>query len=204
LFRKRWYKDRISSIEHSKSTQLTIKYVYSSEPADILLNQMKRLLNLTQIYHLNIQQQISFQRLTHIIHLLPDLISLNIYSLSFYRSTQFLNEEYPTTCASEHAKNIRYVCLDKTRTIQDIYFLMSFCPQMEYLNVECIIKMNIQTFLKDILNEINHKHYEYLRLLCIYIRTADDQMIKQLNKMIHDEKLLLDFIQFIDNFMIFT
>jgi hypothetical protein len=61
---------------------------------------------------------------------------------------------------------------------------------MEYLNVECIKDMNIQSFLRDILNKSNH---QYLRLLCIYITTADDQMIKQLNKMIYDEKLLLDY-----------
>jgi hypothetical protein len=64
-----------SSIEHFKSSQLTIKYVYSDEPPDILLNHVKRILNITQIYHLNIEQQISSERLIQIIHLLPDLIT---------------------------------------------------------------------------------------------------------------------------------
>jgi len=65
---------------------------------------------------------------------------------------------------------------------------------MEYLNVECIQNMNIQSFLNDILNEINKKHHRYLRLLCIYyIYTADDQMIKQLNKIIYDENILLNY-----------
>jgi hypothetical protein len=190
LFRKRWYKDINSSIEHSKSTQLTIKYVYSGELPDILLNQIKRVLNFTQIYHLNIEQRISDETLMQIIHLLPDLISLKINSLAFYRTTLFLEQEFPIAAASEHAKNIEYVYLDRTFTIQDVYFLMSFCPQMKYLNVECIQNINIQTFLGDILNEINH---ESLRSLCIYITTADDQMIKQLNQMIHHEKLLLDY-----------
>jgi len=64
---------------------------------------------------------------------------------------------------------------------------------MEYLNVECIKDMNIELFIRNILNVINNNHYEYLRLLCIYITTADDQMIKRLKKMIDDEKLLLDY-----------
>ncbi|CAF1276540.1 unnamed protein product [Adineta steineri] len=193
-YKYRWYNDINSSHEHpTKSTQLTIKYVYSRESPFILFNQIKRILNVTQIYHLNIEQQISNERLMQIIHLLPNLISINIYSLEFYREISFLNQGYPTTSAFEHAKKIKYVCLGTASTIKDIYFLMSFCPQMEYLSVECIENMNIQLFLKDILKEINQKHYEYLHLLCIFIRTADDQMIKQLNQMIYDEKLLLDY-----------
>ncbi|CAF1359208.1 unnamed protein product [Adineta steineri] len=192
-YKYRWYNDINSSHEHSKSTQLTIKYVYTDEPVFFLLDQIKRVLNFTQIYHLNIEQQITEERLMQIIHLLPDLITINLYSLSFYEEYPFLNQGYPTTSALEHAKNIKYVYLDQTSTIKDIYFLMSFCPQMEYLSVECIKNMNIQLFLKDILKEINQKHYEYLHLLCIFIRTADDQMIKQLNQMIYDEKLLLDY-----------
>jgi hypothetical protein len=190
FFRHKWYN---SSHEYSKSTQLTIKYVYSSEPPDILLNQIKRILNFTQIYHLNIEQKIADETLMQIIHLLPDLISLKLNSLSFYQTPLFLKRKFPTASASEHAKNIKYVYLDKTFTNQDAYFLMSFCPQMEYFNVECIQNINIQTFLRDILNEINQNHYECLRLLCIYITTADEQMIKQLDQMISDEKLLLDY-----------
>ena len=189
-FRNRWYKYINSSIEHSKSTQLTIKYVYSDEPPDILLGQINRVLNITQIYHLNIEQNISAERLMQIIHLLPDIISLNINSLAFYRTELFFEREFPTSSALEHAKNIKYVYLDKIYNIHDIDFLMSFCPHTEYLSIECMQNMNIQSFLKEIFNQINHA---YLCLLCIYIRTADDQMIKDLNKMIYDEKLLLDY-----------
>ncbi|CAF0843992.1 unnamed protein product [Adineta steineri] len=188
-YKKRWYNYINSSHEHSKSTQLTIKYVYSGEPANILFNRIKCVLNVTQISHLNIEQHILNESLMQILHLLPDLISINLYSLEFYRDTSALNQEYPTTSAFEHAKNIKYVYLDTASTIKDIYFLMSFCPQMEYLSVECIKNINIEPILK----EINQKHYEYLHLLCIFIRTADDQMIKQLNQMIYDEKLLLDY-----------
>ncbi len=172
---------------------MTIKYVYSGEPVSFLLDQVKRVLDFAQIYHLNIEQQICDERLMQIIHLLPDLITLNINSLAFYGSECSIDREFPSSSALEHAKNIKYVCLEKAHSIEDIDFLMSFCPQMEYLNVECITKMNIETFLKDILNKINQTHHEHLRLLCIYITTADDQMIKQLNKMIDDEKLLLDY-----------
>ncbi|CAF1259772.1 unnamed protein product [Adineta steineri] len=51
-FKKRWYE---YSIEHSTLAQLTIKYVYTHQLPDVLLNQIKRILNFTQIYHLNIE-----------------------------------------------------------------------------------------------------------------------------------------------------
>ncbi|CAF2746932.1 unnamed protein product [Rotaria sp. Silwood2] len=79
-----------------------------------------------QIYHLDIQQSISIDKLMQIIHLLPDLITLKINSLTFYRS--LINEKFSTTCSIGHAK---------------------------FLNVECINGMTIELFLRDILNKIN-------------------------------------------------
>ncbi|CAF3975641.1 unnamed protein product [Adineta steineri] len=70
-FTKRWYE---YSIEHSKLAQLTIKYVYTNQLPDVLLNQIKLILNFTQIYHLDIEQKISTERIMQIIHLLHDLI----------------------------------------------------------------------------------------------------------------------------------
>jgi len=193
FFRKRWYEHINSSIEHLKSTQLTIKYTFSHEPPDILLTYVKRVLCIAQIYHLDIQQQISIDRLMQIIHLLPDLISLKMNSLSFYRSMMLRGQVFPTTCSIEHARNIKNVYLEKTKKSEEIYFLIAFCPHMEYLNVECIKDMNIELFIRDILNKIDNNHHEHLRLLCIYDVKADDEMIKRLNKMIYDEKLLLNY-----------
>ncbi|CAF4943442.1 unnamed protein product, partial [Rotaria sp. Silwood1] len=82
-YSKRWYEYKNFTVDYLKSTQLTIKYVFSGEPADNLFMYIKRILNKVQIYHLNIQQQISIDRLMQIIHLLPDLITLQINSLAF-------------------------------------------------------------------------------------------------------------------------
>ena len=172
---------------------MTIKYIFSGEPPDILLTYVKRVLYITQIYHLDIRQHISIERLMQIIHLLPDLITLKMTSLSFYRSIILCGQVFPTTCSIEHARQIKNVYMEKTKTIEEIYFLITFCPHMEYLNVECIKDMNIELFIRDILNKIDNNHHEHLRLLCIYDVKADDEMIKRLNKMIDDEKLLLNY-----------
>ncbi|CAF5146080.1 unnamed protein product, partial [Rotaria sp. Silwood1] len=169
------------------STQLTIKYVFSGEPADNLFMYIKRILNKVQIYHLDIQQQISIDRLMQIIHLLPDLITLKINSLTFYRS--YFNKELPTTCSIEHASKIKKVYIEKTETIEEIYFFLNVCLYMEFLNVECIHSMSIELFLRDILNKINKD----LRLLCIYVSKADDNMIKRLKEMIDNQKILSNY-----------
>ena len=172
---------------------MTIKYIFSDEPPDILLIYVKRILNISQIYHLDIRQQISIERLMQIIHLLPDLITLKMTSLSFYRSIILYGQVFPTTCSIEHARQIKNVYMEKTKTIEEIYFLITFCPHMEYLNVECIKDINIELFVRDILNKINNNHHTHLRLLCIYDTKADDKMIKTLEKMIYVKKLLVDY-----------
>ncbi len=172
---------------------MTITYIFNDEPPDILLTYVKRVLNITQIYHLDIRQGISIDRLMQIIHLLPDLITLKITSLSFYRSFILDGQVFPTTCSIEHARTIKNVSMENTKKMEEIYFLISFCPHMEYLNVECIKDMNVELFVRDILNKINNNHHKHLRLLCIYDTKADDEMIKRLNKMIDDEKLLLNY-----------
>ncbi|CAF2845316.1 unnamed protein product [Rotaria sp. Silwood2] len=64
---------------------------------------------------------------------------------------------------------------------------------MKFLNVECINGMTIELFLRYILNKINQVHHKDLRLLCIYVSKADDNMIKSLNKIIDNEKLLSNY-----------
>ncbi|CAM4847145.1 unnamed protein product [Rotaria magnacalcarata] len=148
---------------------------------------IKSILNRVQIYHLDIQRKISVDRLMQIIHLLPDLITLKINSLSFYRS--FFKEEFPTTCSIEHASKIKKVYIENMQTIEEIYFLLYICPHMEFLNLQCLHGTTIELFLRDILNKINKD----LRLLCIYVSKVDDNMIKRLSTMIDNEKLLSNY-----------
>ncbi|CAF4111375.1 unnamed protein product [Rotaria magnacalcarata] len=186
-YRKRWYEDKNSTVDYLESTQLTINYVFDGEPADFLFMYIKSILNRVQIYHLDIQRKISIDRLMQIIHLLPDLITLKINSLAFYRS--FFNEEFPTTCSIEHASKIKKVYIENTQTIEEVYFLLHVCPHMEFLNLQCLHGTTIELFLRDILNKINKD----LRLLCIYVSKADDNMIKRLSTMIDNEKLLSNY-----------
>jgi hypothetical protein len=53
--------------------------------------------------------------------------------------------------------------------------------------------MNVELFLQDILKNINNQNNEYLRLLCFRAPVADDKMIRKLEKMINEKKLLSDY-----------
>jgi len=77
--------------------------------------------------------------------------------------------------------------------IQEIYFLMILCPYMTYLTVDYSNDMNIQTFLRTIFNKINYNWNNHPRSLFMHVPKIDDQMIRELDKMIRYEKLLLDY-----------
>jgi hypothetical protein len=77
--------------------------------------------------------------------------------------------------------------------IEEIYFLLELCPHLIYLKVDCVRNMDMKLFVRLILKKLTTKYLHQLRLLCFHVRAADDQTIKQLNKMIDDEKLLFDY-----------
>ncbi|CAF2631157.1 unnamed protein product [Rotaria sp. Silwood2] len=52
----------------------------------IINKHFRHVLNLTQIHHMEIQKQIFIGKLSEILYLLPELDSLQIYSLSFSQS----------------------------------------------------------------------------------------------------------------------
>ncbi len=42
--------------------------------------------------------------------------------------------------------------------------------------------MNMESYLPDILSQINQEHHRYLRSLCFSLPFADDQMIEKIEK----------------------
>jgi len=53
--------------------------------------------------------------------------------------------------------------------------------------------MTVEYYLRTIIKKINHNCNRYLRLLCFHVSAADEQTIKNFEKMINDEKLLVDY-----------
>ncbi|CAF3718449.1 unnamed protein product [Rotaria sp. Silwood1] len=199
-YRKRWHEyipDKMiySSAGFCKSTQLTFTYI-SSDAHDELINiHCRRVLSAAQIYHLEISDEKTFiGTLIQIIKLLPKLDSLKIRSLSFDQPKSLSAEELAILCSIANICKITKVYLEKMVGIGEVYLLMTLCPYMLYPKVGFINNINVELFLRNILEKINHERNNYLRSLCFHIPTAEDKMIKKLEKMINIEKLLLDFI----------
>jgi hypothetical protein len=152
------------------------------------------ILAVAQIYHLEIRKRKVFiDTLIEIINCLPELNSLKIHSLSLYEPSNSYEEEGDTSCSTEGTNKITKVYLEEINDIQDIYFIMAFCPYMAYLKVNLINNMDIESYLRNIFKKINHDCIEHLRLLCFRVLAADDEMIKKLDKMINSEKLIFDY-----------
>jgi hypothetical protein len=156
---------------------------------------INRALTVGQIYHLVIQDEEIFNgTLRKAVNLLPDLMTLDICSLSFEESKELCEEEV----SRESTSQITKVCLAMMMEITDIYFLMDICPKMEYLRVCSLNDMDVELFVREILNKINSENNQHLRLLSFIVEGANDELIQKLAKIIDTEKLIVDYsIQYV-------
>jgi len=173
----------------SKSMRLILAEDTSSEGIQLLYLNIGRVLNVAQIYHLEIFEDIVAGLLNEMLLSLLELDSLRIDSLIFSSARLWSNEEREVLSSISKKNKITKVNLLNMVNIEDVYFLIQLCPRMTYLKVDCINKMDVEVFVRSVLTKSNHR----LRLLCFRITAADNEMIRKLDKMIHNEKLLLDY-----------
>jgi hypothetical protein len=172
---------------------LDILYTFSSKNLDYLCGNIDYIINVAQIYHLTIHGEIFAGVLARILMPLSTLDSLKISSLSISQPRSLSNEERSILHTISSTIRITKVNLQKMNHIEEIYFLIELCPHLIYLKVDNICNMDMKLFVRFILKKLMTKYLHQLRLLCFHVRAADDQTIKQLNKMIDDEKLLFDY-----------
>jgi hypothetical protein len=178
-----------SSIELSKSTQLTVRSV-PDDYRGLLKLTIGEILTITQIYHLEISERnICSIKLVEFINKLPALDSLKIFSLKLLDSIFADFYEHELRWAA-NKNNITKVYLVKMNAIEEVYFLIRLCPRMTYLKINLIDNIDYDMVLKDLLMKLNNDGNEYLRLLCLNIPTANNEMINKLQDMINHEKLL--------------
>ncbi len=128
--------------------------------------------------------------LIEILVLLPEFDSLQISSLLYSNPIYMTDKNLKVLSSLTYKNQITKVYLKKMTAIEEIYFLIKLCPHMTYLKVGSLNNMNIGLCIRLILMKISNRQ---LRLLCFRVIAADDQIIEKLNKMIHFEKLILDY-----------
>ncbi|CAF0921623.1 unnamed protein product [Rotaria sordida] len=198
-YEKQWYEYDSpqgmvnSSTDLSKCSQLSIRSI-PGEYFDLFLTDVTRVLNMAEIYHLEITEENVFSGiLVEIVDLLAQLRSLKIHSLSLRVPEGLCVEKFDVFDLLEIPIQITKVYLEKMNEIEEIYFLMTLCPDLTYLKVDSINNMDIELFFRNILMKIPSKYNEHFRSMCIRIPTADDKMINKLEKMINVEKLLINY-----------
>ncbi|CAF3042665.1 unnamed protein product [Rotaria sp. Silwood2] len=130
--------------------------------------------------------------LIRITDLLFELNSLKIHSISFNQPRTLSAEELDIANTVLNKNKIIKVYLEKINYIEEIFF-MKFCPHMTFLKVNCINNIDIESCLRNILENIKHESHDNLRSLCFRVPTADDKIIETLQKMINDNKLLINY-----------
>ncbi len=185
---------------------MTITYVPFDASEEALPVDIQRVLTITQIYHLEISEEnLLVGTLSQLLRLLPDLITLQIYSLSLDEIKELCDNEC-VLCSIKELCDIEFVLfsikdrrqvtkvyLEKMNEIQEFYLLLMFCPNMAYFKVRRIINMDVKLFLRRVFETLDHDCNAHLRSLVFRVPAADDQMVKSLHKMINDEKLCIDY-----------
>jgi len=199
-FRKRWYEytqDKIfdSFVEHSKSTQLIVPSTSLDDPRKVTTVHIRFILTVAQIYHLKIPEKAIFIGvLIVLMNLLPELNTLKIHSSKLHEPRKLNDEELRIFCSIKCTNKITKLYLEKIINLEEFSYFLILLPYMIYLKVDYINHMDIYSVLRNIVENINYDCNNYRRLLCFHVPTADDEMIKKLDKMINDEKLSFDYI----------
>jgi phosphopentomutase len=176
-----------STIEFSKSIRLSLSYIPSGESYELLIMDIKQVLRVTQIHHLEIsEEKLCFDMLMQIINSLPQVTTMKIHSLSLDQAKDSETDELIVFPSTESINQITKVYLEKMFTIEEVYSLMKLCRYMSYLKINSFDNMNASMFIRNTLKKINRDSNKYLRLLCFPAPASDDQMIKSLEKMKKD------------------
>jgi hypothetical protein len=190
-------------MEFSKSIRLSLSYIPCDESFELITRDIKTILGVTQIHHLEISHKETLvDILMQIINALPQVTTMKIHSLFLDQVKDSDTEEIIDLPSTTSTNQITKVYLEKMFAIEEVYSLMKLCPYMSYRKIDSFDNMKIDVFIRNIFKKIKRESNQYLRLLCLNAPANDDPMIKTLEKMKKDKKLLNDYtINRIDNYI---
>ncbi|CAF4555508.1 unnamed protein product [Rotaria socialis] len=137
FFRKIWY-DSIhdKNIKYSASTTLILANFVTSSYGEIPFEKTRRVLTITQIYHLIIiEKHSSVHVLIQLISLLPDLITFKLCSLSSDDRTQYIVRELCRLGSIKCQSKTTKVCLEEINDIDNFNFISVICPRVLQVNL---------------------------------------------------------------------
>lgn len=186
-FRKMWF-DQPAKIT-TQPIQLTIR----DYPVDVwgteLIEIMKPCLTSVGFTHLNIDcNGLPFKILTEIIHLLPNLVSLQLSHTAILQSQSLSFEDSEMLLLVSITNKISKVKVNQIQSIEQMHLLMDLCPRMRYLEVEYTTDNDLEKIIGSI-SMCSNTRALYLCSLGVCKIDLHEQIIDTLNKMIDFERL---------------
>ncbi|CAF4942257.1 unnamed protein product [Rotaria sp. Silwood1] len=161
---------------------------------EVIPKEIERVLTISNIYHLEIPaKKVSIPALIQAVNLLPNITTLKVHSLSTDETTELTLKQLLILCSIKETSKITKVYLEEIDDVKELDFLFTFCPCMDYFKVRCINTMDVQSFLLTIFKKIKQNNNHHLRSLCFPVQTVDEQIVKNIERMINGEKLLSNF-----------
>jgi len=157
----------------------------------LVIDDIDSVLIIAHIYHLVIEKKPAPDfLLILILSQLHEVVSLKIHSLS---SEEFTDEQGEYLLDLSDTCKITKVCLEEMNNIEEVHFLMSLSHRLNYLQINSLHNINIESLIREILIRINDGCNEDLRFLCVRVPTADDQFIEKLKEIIDCKQWLVDY-----------
>jgi hypothetical protein len=173
-------------MEFSKSIRLTIPHISLDEYYHLVVTDIKNVLMVTQIHHLEISAKVGIDILMQFTNALPQVTTMKLHSLSLDKAIDSETDELIVFPSTTSTNQITKVYIEKIFVIKEVYSLMKRYPNMSYLKINSFDDIDVDVFIRNILKKINHQSNQRLRLLCFRTPASNDSMIHTVKQMKND------------------
>ncbi|CAF4992890.1 unnamed protein product [Rotaria sp. Silwood1] len=183
-----------SSLDLLPIIQLCINSSSFDEQDQLFMNKFKSTFLSVPFTRLKIScEAIPIGMFVRIIHLLSNLDSLKVSSLSCIESDWLVKSDGETSFSTSINSKITNVNLDEMINLEQVHFLLHLCPCIQYFQVNISKHMNLKMLVRFILIQASTYNFD-LRFLCLSIQNANEDMVRKLQKLIDTEKLLSNYM----------
>ncbi len=142
---------------------------------------IKTVLSVTQIHHLEISAKVGIDILVQITNALPEVTTMKLHSLSLTKARDSATDELIVFPSTQSINQITKVYIETVSTIKEIYSLMKNYPIMSYLKIHSFDNIQVNVFIRNILTKINRDSNQHLRS-----PASDDSIVHTTKKMKND------------------
>ena len=133
----------------STSSKLTTEEIDFSECVKSLHENINWIRDTTRIYHLELpKKQISISTLFDFINFLPDLHSLQFWSLLLAKQKRLSAKEIKFRHDMKTYNKITKIYIENLMNLKEIFLLIDLFPQMKYLQINWPSDIKIETFIR--------------------------------------------------------